>query len=461
MTEREGQPSQPSLEPETPETKASEDALDYIRETAKELEPKLIQQFRDFHEHPELGGEEIETARKIKAYLEDLGIEIVGEGIGVQGKAGERTFEGTGIVAMIRGKDDGPTIALRADMDALPITENKDHEVQSKTSGVMHACGHDAHMAGLLGAAEILKRISDEGKLDGNVVLLFQPSEEKTHQKESGAVQMVKFLEEAGLRDKIGAFFGQHVMATMERGTVNIRPGVHMASSGEVSISLATEGGHIMDSRKLPNLKVIDAKITAKLDEIFEPLYREGKALIASPRTEFGGKGYNVLSPTADSTWVVRITSEMYRELSRDVLEKIRLAVSETVTEEMSKLDASVPAPSVQISNRSGYRPVIHRDPKLVELARDSVSSVIGERATQQDHIIFGGEDFSFYQERLKGKEIPGAYLLVGGANPDQGVPISQHHSPAFRIDERVVSELASIHSVFSLKAIEQLKKKE
>ena len=239
---------------------------------AAELAPQMIKTYEDLHRHPEIGGQEVETAARIKTELERLGIEIVQEKIGNPAFG----FKGTGIIARIRGKEDGPTVALRADIDALPITESKDHKVRSENEGVSHACGHDAHIAGLLGATELLKEYAERGELPGDVILLFQPSEESAVQKESGAVQMVQALERLGLRDEIKAFFGQHVFRSSERGKINVKEGVLNASSGDFKIMLSGAGGHIMNAYEQPNLNSIFSEVTMRLEEYFRPQSQEG-----------------------------------------------------------------------------------------------------------------------------------------------------------------------------------------
>jgi len=430
--------------------------VDNILESLKELEPKMESYYTDFHEHPELGGREFRTASKIKQCLEEMGIKILGDKIGIGiGEQGERK-EGTGIVAMIEGKSDGPTVALRADMDALPITEDKNHEPRSQNEGVMHACGHDAHIAGLLGATEILKGLADQDKLDGNIVLIFQPSEEKSFQKQSGAVQIVKFLEKTGLRNKIGAFLGLHVFREADRNMINVKEGVQMASSGEVDIILRGPGGHIMNAYELPNLNEITSAMTVELSKIFKPMAKEKKALVASGHTQFDKKTYNVLAGETKSTWVIRITDPNYKDISKDITSQIQDVIQSVITKHLEDRQGNV---EVEINKRPGYRPVTHRDQKLVLLAEQAAKETI-PNCENKSEISMGGEDMSFYFETLRQKQIPGVFMMVGAANPDKGYPKGPHHSLDFKIDPKVIKDLAAIHSIFSVKAIEYLKDK-
>lgn len=443
-----------SITPEQPREMAGvspeipRELLENILESAREIEPRMKEWYKDFHENPELGGEEIRTARNVVDHLRSLGIEIMGEKIGaLRGK------EGTGVVALIKGEETGPTVALRADMDALPLQEPEDHLPRSQKNGVMHGCGHDAHTAALIGAAKILKDLAIKGELPGNVVLVFQPSEEKSHEKESGAVRMIRFLQKSGLREKTGAFFGLHVRADMERGRINIKEGIQMASSGEVDIILKGPGGHIMNAYELPNLHLIFSEITAKLSNTFRELDKQKKALVASARTIYSGSGYNVLPAEANSTWVVRVASSLYKEISSEIIDDIRGVVSQIV-------EKYAPAGEVkiEIKPRPGYRPVIHRSQELVDIAAKTAQKIVKE-CKRSEELEMGGEDFSFYLEKLQGKEIPGVFLMVGAANTAKGIPPVPHHSPEFRIDPEVMKDLAALYAVFSAEAMLHLKK--
>jgi amidohydrolase len=427
-----------------------QEIVERVLEQSREIEPQMKEVYRDLHEHPELGGEEFRTAERVKEYLNKHGIEIVGDKIG-----GLRGKEGTGIVGRIRGKEGGPTVALRADMDALPVREREGHEPRSQNDKTMHACGHDAHTSGLLGGATILKDLAGRGELPGDVLLIFQPSEEKAHEKESGAVRIIRFLEKQGLREKIDAFLGLHVRSDMERGRVNVKEGIQMGSSGEVDITLKGSGGHIMNAYEKPNLHLMFSEITTRLSEAFRPLAEKKEALVASARTIYDGSGYNVLPAAAESTWVVRVASPLYKDISSDIIENIRGVVQETVKKYAAKDDIKI-----SITQRPGYRPVIHRSPELVELAARAANRVIPEVRRSED-LEMAGEDFSFYLEELRGKEIPGVFMMVGAANPEKGIPKVPHHSPDFRIDQDVIKDLAALHVVFTLEAFSRLARKE
>ncbi|MEI6650114.1 MAG: amidohydrolase [Candidatus Moraniibacteriota bacterium] len=421
-----------------------------IVERAREIYPEMLKDYIAIHENPELGGEEFETAARVKLHLESLGIEILGEGIG-----------GTGIVAKIKGKESGSIVALRADMDALPMEENPVNEPRSKKNGMMHGCGHDLHTAGLMGAARILKELADEGALKGEVVLLFQPSEEKAHQKKPGSVPMIAFLERNGLRDDIRAFFGLHVFGMAEKGTILTREGVFMASSGEMDIELHGPGGHIMNSYESPDLNRVFSQITLELQERFRPLFEKNEAVINTRGPEYSSGGYNVMPASGKSTWVIRIASPDFKKMSQSVASEIRQVTDEVISRHLEELERMDPTGSavnkeitVEFKRRDGYRPVVHHDAELVGLAVRSAREVMGDNAKQDDALIMGGEDFSFYLEELQSKRIPGVYMGIGGASPDSGYPKVDHHSPNFRIDPEALKDLAEAYSILALNGI-------
>lgn len=431
--------------------------LDFILEKSREISSRIINLRNELHENPELGGEEIETTKRIRRELEKLGAEIMGEIVPVI-KDG-REIGKTGLIAKIKGSKEGPTIALRADIDALPIQEDRDNPHCSRKEGIMHACGHDVHTAALIGAAEILSSLAREGKLEGNVVLIFQPSEERTVDKQSGAVKVIRFLERKGLRKEIDAIFGLHVAAGLERGTIRLKEGPQNASSGDFEVVMKAPGGHIMESYKLPNINSLLAKIIARLNKEFEPQRPEEKPrdiLVSSASTHFVGKvGYNILAREGGAQWVLRILHADYKEKRKEILEKIKEAVSKE-TEPWLKSGLEV-----EFKFNPGYRPLIHRHPEILKIARKSAQDVIGSSFKLNEQASLGGEDFSFYLEEFRGKEIPGAFLMVGGANPEKGIPFSSHHHPKFKIDEEVIPEMAAIYARLVTETIRYLKNKE
>ena len=405
-----------------------------ILETANEIEPELMEIYHDFHENPELGGQEYRTSQKVSTFLKDLGIEIIGEKVG-----GLRGKEGTGIVARIKGKNQEAAIALRADMDALPMAENENNPHKSKNPGVMHACGHDAHTTGLMGAAKILKQLADDGDLPNDVYLIFQQNEE-SYEKGSGAAQIVRFMEKKGLRKNIRAFFGLHVFSELERGNVKVRHGAQLASGGQIDIKATAPGGHVMNAYEQPNLHLIFSEITVRLSKLFRDKAKKKEALISSPRTRYEGTAGNILPTEAESSWTVRITSPDYKQISKQVLQDVKKVVGEVVAKspEAEKV-------KVEIKGMQGYRPVLNRSKELVEIAEKSAGGIIPSIKIDRE-VLMAGEDFSNYMEKLRGLEIPGVFMLVGAANKAKNIPPVTHHNPNFRIDEGVLKDVAALY---------------
>lgn len=231
--------------------------IEAIREITAEIAEPLIDLRRELHECPELGFQEHETSRRIVLELEKLGLEI------------ESGVAGTGVIAILRGSEPGPMVALRADMDALPIQETGEAPFKSKKPGLMHACGHDAHVASVIGAAKILSRLKEGQGMRGDTVFLFQPNEEGTQDKLSGAVAMMRHLAKKGLWQEIDAIFGWHVSTAMLLETFNFQRGLFLAGCDQVDIKVTGPGGHAAVAHAVPNPLVAGSEINVKIAEEF------------------------------------------------------------------------------------------------------------------------------------------------------------------------------------------------
>ena len=384
-----------------------------------------------------------------------MGIQIIGESIGE-----------TGIVARIKGSPDGPTIALRADMDALLQNETAENNPRSKKEGVMHACGHDLHVAGLLGAANILKDLADKKELKGDVVLIFQPNEDMAVKFESRAVKAVEFLEKNGLRDKIKAFFALHVFSQMERGEILLSDDLQMAGSGMFDLKLKTKGGHGIDIKTLPDIDYILSDIKIKVSEVMEEYWRKNEALVESmaPKTK-SQIADNIILSEAGRTWTLRITSPKHKEVAREVHKKLKEVIIGAINGHLEDLKKRIAEKGlnrtaeemnieVEMDIKPNYRPVIHRNKDLVNLADKSAEETLkGYQRTNKG--ILASEDFSFYLEKFMGKEIPGVFIMVGAANTEKGFAKKSHHSTYFNIDPEVLKDLSALHADFSVKALD------
>lgn len=426
--------------------------MEMIEKNIEENRERILAIRHQIHENPELGFHEFETAKLIKEELERLGVEILAEGVGK-----------TGVIARIKGRKGGKMIALRADMDALPIQEKTDLPYASKKEGVMHACGHDTQTSALLGAAGTLKKLAEENKLDGDVLLVFQPNEERSDPKrKSGAVQMIKALEKMGLRDKINAFFALHVYSEMERGKILLPKDMLCGSSSSFKLKLEAPGGHASESWKLPNIEKILAHIEARLDDKFGfkgPQSEQPRIILEPGLHKTDSQAVNILAEKGETSWTLRILLPglEFKPTRTNIIQELKKIITDEAEPWQEK------GAKWTVDYNPGTRPVAFRDPKLVELSEDVTKNILGKDLKIDRQPILGGEDFSYYPEPFsKGmspkKTIPGAMILVGGANPEKGIPLVGHHKPNFKIDEEAVIDMAKIYAEFSRRYLEENK---
>ena len=352
---------------------------------------------RWFHRHPELAFKEIETAKRVIAELDSLGIPCSYSGIG------------GGVVGYVTTNPDLPTVALRAELDALPGHELTDAVYKSLYADRMHACGHDAHMAMVLAAAGTLSA----NPPDGNVVLIFQPAEERG----GGARVMI----EAGALEGVRAIFGAHVTHEWPTGKVMIRKGAMTSQSDRFYIDIKGKGGHGARPHEAIDAIVISALLITALQTLVSrhtnPVH---PSVITVGRIESGGAA-NIIAEAAHLEGTIRTTFPDSRERIHRGIKRMAEAMAELH-------DAEVHARITQ-----GYPPVINT-PDEVDLVRQGVRSRFGPDAlVTASHPSMGSEDFSYYLQR-----IPGAFFRFGARRPEwEPVPL---HSPRFDIDENVLS---------------------
>jgi amidohydrolase len=384
-----------------------------IAQLATQEEPKVIAWRRDIHEHPELGNLETRTAALIAAHLKKLGLEV------------QTGVARTGVVGILRGGKPGPVVALRADMDALPITENNSLPFASKVKttylgqpvGVMHACGHDTHVAMLMGAAEVLSQVKAD--LPGTVKFIFQPAEEgSVPGTEGGAKLMVK----EGVLDKpkVDAVFGVHIQAQTEVGTLTYRPGGEMASADRFSIKVHGKGAHGAYPWNSVDPVVTAAQIILGLQTIVS---REVKlvddAAVVTVGTVNGGVRFNVIPDDVELVGTIRA-------LNPEVQKRIWASVRRIATNIAESAGATA---EVTIDP---YVPVTTNDPALTARMLPTLQAAAGPANVHEIKAVTGAEDFSFYQEK-----VPGLFLFVGGmAKGQDPATAADHHTPGFRIDE-------------------------
>jgi amidohydrolase len=368
---------------------------------AREISEELIRLRRDFHRHPELGFQETRTAKAVSEELESLGWQVR-TGVGITGVVGELT------------NGSGPTVALRADMDALPIQEDADHDYRSAVPSVMHACGHDAHMAGLLGAARLLSMAREEGSLpNGGIRLLFQPSEERADEEgKSGATRMV----EDGAMDGVSAVAGFHVGAHLPAGKVFLKAGSIMAGSDELHIVIRGRSAHAALPHEGVDALVLAAQGVLGAQQVVARRLSPMENGVVTFGQIRGGVAANVV---ADE---VRLEGTL-----RYFAEDVRARIHQGITGVFSGLEAQ--GGRVEIEIRPGYPPVVN-DERVTRLARDVAESMVGEEDVWEAEPMMGAEDFA-----ILAREAPGVFLWLGAALPDA----REHHHPRFDIDEAVL----------------------
>jgi amidohydrolase len=390
-------------------------ARQVIKIKSSEVEKKVIAWRRDIHEHPELGNREFRTAELIAKHLQSLGIEV---------KTGVAK---TGVVGLLKGGLPGPVIALRADMDALPVYEKNDLPYASKVTadyngaktGVMHACGHDTHVAMLMGAAEVLASMKKD--LKGSVKFIFQPAEEGVPKgEEGGAEQMVK---EGVLENpKVDVAFGLHISSTSEVGTITYRPGGAMASVNDLRITVTGKPSHGAQPWSSVDPIVVSAQIINALQSIVSRNVNitENPAVVTIGAIHGGNRG-NIISEKVEMIGTVRTLSAADEKL---VIKRINEVVSHTA-------QAAGATAVVDLPYESHY-PVTYNDPALTARMLPSIQKSAGAENVKLVPPITGSEDFSFFAEK-----VPGLFLFLGGmpkgTDPKNAGP---HHTPQFIIDD-------------------------
>ena len=392
---------------------ADEKLKKQVDKSAERIESKVIEWRRHFHQFPELSNREFKTAEKIAEHLESLGLDV---------KTG---VAHTGVVALLKGGKPGPVVGLRADMDALPVTERVDVPFASKVRtkynghdvGVMHACGHDAHIAILMGVAEILTSMKKD--LAGSVKFIFQPAEEGAPQGEEGGAQLM--VKEGVLENPdVDVIFGLHIWALAELGTISYRPQSIMA--GADSLRIKVKGKQTHGSTPWTGIDPITASaqiiiglqtIISRQTELTE------EAAVITIGSIHGGVRSNIIPEEVELIGTIRTLNT---DMQNKIHEKIRLTA-------MKIAESAGAIADVQISK--GY-PVTYNDPELTAMMLPCLKQVAGEENVKLIKAITGAEDFSFFQQ-----QIPGLYFFLGGLPKAKMVEeAAPHHSPDFYIDE-------------------------
>jgi amidohydrolase len=378
---------------------------------ARGLQSKIVDLRRTFHQHPEIALQEFDTAKRVSDELGALGIEtrMMAGGAGVRGN--------------LTGAKPGKAIALRADMDALPMQEESDVPYRSQNEGLMHACGHDAHTAMLLGAAMILSEM--KGEMKGSVVFIFQPAEETGE----GAKRMV----EEGVLEGVDAVFGLHVHSDVASGVVGCRAGQFMAAGDFFDAKISGKGGH----GGLPHLAVDPIAMAANAITAMQTIVSREvdpleKAVISVCSLEAGKGAYNVIPDSASLRGTIRyLNPELGEYLPmrvRTILDGITSAMRGTY--------------ELNLMNR--FAATIN-DEEMTAFVAGLAGNMLGEDGVFEMHPLMGSEDFSCYLER-----VPGTLVFLGTQNKEKGI-IYPHHHPRFDVDEDMLPVGVALHTAVAL----------
>ncbi|HEY4153905.1 MAG TPA: M20 family metallopeptidase [Puia sp.] len=372
-----------------------------IHQLAKQYAPETIDIRRHLHAHPELSYKEFQTSAFVQEKLKDLGI----------------SFEikaATGVVGMIKGKNPGKrVIALRADMDALPIREENEVPYKSQNDGVMHACGHDAHTSILLGASKILNELRDEW--EGTVKLIFQPGEEKNP---GGASLLIK---EGVLHNpQPQAIFGLHVHPGLEIGKLSFRSGPSMASADEIYITVSSKGGHAATPHLTVDTILVASQLVVSLQQIISRNKNPFTPSVLSISSFQGGFTTNVIPSEVKLMGTFRAMDETWRFQAHNLIRK------------MAKGLALSTGATIDVNVDVGY-PVVNNDVQLYPVARTRAEEYAGKENILETEVRMGAEDFGYYTQ-----EIPGCFYRLGVMNEAKGIT-SSVHTPTFNIDESAI----------------------
>lgn len=374
------------------------------KEALVQLYPVMVEHRRHLHRHPELSFKEKETSNYVAGHLRRLGVELV-TGIG-----------GYGIIGRIKGARPGKTVAFRADMDALPIQDEKECDYASEVPGVMHACGHDGHTSALLAVAEYYSSRCDT--LEGDIVLIFQPAEEVCP---GGARSMI----DAGALDGVDVIYGVHLWTPIPVGTAGSAPGALMASNDDFIVEIRGKGGHGGMPHMAIDSVVAASALVLQLQSIVSRFVDPLQPAVVTIGSIQGGMAQNVIADRCRLSGTVRCFDEESRKL---IARLVRQVTEGTV---------AAYGAEAEITYTTGYPSLINHEQEYARFY-----DVAGPAAGLQSKLaapIMPAEDFAYYL-----REIPGCFVLVGAGNQEEGM-IYPHHHPKFDIDEESMLHAATL----------------
>lgn len=374
---------------------------------------------RYFHKHPELSNEEFETTKTLAKELEAMGVEVQVD-----------TDRGTGLIGVIRGDKTGKAIALRADIDALPVQEHNTFDFKSDVDGKMHACGHDGHMAILLGAAKMLMSMKD--RIEGTVYLAFQPAEETG----AGAPDFIKF---GDWYEKIDAIFGGHVWIDLPAGFISVEEGPRMAASSIFNIKVTGKQGHGAQPHQAVDAVVVASAIVLNLQTVVSRNVSALDSVVVTIGNIHSGTEWNVIPGEATMGGTVRFFDPHQEEY---IVDSIRRIVEYT---------AAAYGATAELHYEKRVPPTIN-DPTSSELAERVVIDTLGADKLSKMRKVMPGEDFAWYLQ-----EKPGCFAFIGIQNPDVEA-IYDHHNNRFTMDDSVLSAASAVYAEYAIAWLQENK---
>ena len=362
------------------------------------LKNTIINTRRDFHKHPELSFKEFRTSKIVAEKLKNFGIET------------KKNIGKTGVVGILKGEKNGPTIALRADMDALPIQETNDISYKSVNKGVMHACGHDAHTAMLLGAAEALSKMRHEIK--GEIRFIFQPAEEGF----GGAKYMIK----DGAIDNVDEIYGMHVWNYQKSGTVGVQSGPVMAAADIFTIEINGIGGHGAAPQGTVDSIVVASHLIQSLQTIVSRNTNPLESTVVTIGQINGGYNFNII---ADKV-ILNGTARSYTNNNKTIIKK-------RMKEIINGIEKMYNA-KIKLNYKDGYPPLIN-DERASKNVSNAATKIVGSNVIKP-YLSMGGEDFSYYTNK-----IPGCFFFLGTSPKDRPPMSTPQHCSHFDIDEEAM----------------------
>ncbi|MFZ4630106.1 MAG: M20 metallopeptidase family protein [Bacteroidia bacterium] len=387
-----------------------------LRRDAEALEKTLVSDRRHLHQNPELSFEEVQTSAFVQERLRDLNIPFT-SGIG-----------GYGVVANLQGHSPGPVVALRADMDALPIQEANEVPYASKVPGVMHACGHDVHTASLLGVAALLRSRTQD--FSGTVRFLFQPAEEKLP---GGASLMIR--DGALANPTPQAIYGQHVMPLLPAGTVGFRSGRYMASADEIRLTIRGKGGHAAMPHLNTDAVLIASHIVVALQQVVSRRANPTLPSVLSFGHIVGEGAYNVLPNDVRLRGTFRTMDETWRDQAHALIREIASGT------------ASAMGAVCDVEIDRGY-PMLFNHPESTALARSTAEAYLGPQQVVDLDLWMAAEDFAFYAQ-----QIPATFYRLGTRNEAKGW-VSSVHTSTFDVDESALPLGAGLMAAIALEQL-------